>query len=112
MAVGKEKQMDNFDKFMRKLENVGIISGWSKFIGGKQMELVERLRTYAASRKGELAELVVEAADALEVKNSDCISRQGAIDALIFELGLKPKNDEGLNAYDIKAVLNELPSIE
>ena len=46
------------------------------------MELIQRLRSYAESRKGELADLINEAADALEARDTDCISRLDTIDAV------------------------------
>ena len=40
------------------------------------MDLIDRLRTYASTRKGELAELITEAADALERQTcEDAVSR-------------------------------------
>ena len=46
-------------------------------------DLIDRLREYARTRKGELAELITEAADALERQTcEDAVSRQAAIDAL------------------------------
>lgn len=48
-------------------------------------DLINRLRTYASTRKGELAELITEAADALERPTcaDDMIYRQQAIDAVM-----------------------------
>ena len=47
------------------------------------MDLIDRLREYARTRKGELAELITEAADALERQTcDDAVSRQAAIDAI------------------------------
>ena len=46
-------------------------------------DLIDRLRIYASTRKGELADLITEAADALERQTcEDAVSRQQAIDAL------------------------------
>jgi hypothetical protein len=48
------------------------------------MDLIDRLRTYASTRKGELADLITEAADALERQTcEDTVSRQQAIDAVL-----------------------------
>jgi hypothetical protein len=45
------------------------------------MDLIDRLREYASTRKGELAELITEAADALERQTcEDAVSRQATID--------------------------------
>ncbi len=45
------------------------------------MDLIDRMREYASTRKGELAELITEAADALERQTcEDAVSRQAAIE--------------------------------
>ena len=67
------------------------------------MDLIDRLRTYASTRKGELAELITEAADALERQTcEDAVSRQAAIDALGTPHGI---------LYPIRTV-EELPAVQ
>ena len=47
------------------------------------MDLIDRLREYASTRKGKLAELITEAADALERQPcDDAVSRAAAIAAV------------------------------
>lgn len=60
-------------------------------------DLIDRLREYASTRKGELAELITEAADALERQTcDDAVSRQAAIDALMK----RDKELRNINWYD------------
>lgn len=66
-------------------------------------DLIDRLREYASTRKGELAELITEAADALERQTcDDAVSRAAAIDALSTPHGI---------LYPIRTV-EELPSVQ
>lgn len=47
------------------------------------MDLIDRLREYASTRKGELAELITEAADTLERQTcEDAVSRADVVDML------------------------------
>ena len=73
--------------------------------------ITQRLRSYAASRKGELADLINEAADALEARDTDCISRLDTIDAVnmrIRQIGCEN------NPYVLSIVqsIREVPSVQ
>ena len=78
-------------------------------------DLIDRLRTYASTRKGELAELITEAADALDRQTcEDAVSRRAAIELAMQycpdDDGTCSKADE-----DIRNLLDELedlPSVQ
>lgn len=82
-------------------------------------DLIDRLREYASTRKGELAELITEAADALERQTcEDAVSRQQAIDAFKKELTIEePKGKyatvfSGVSFYGAKQILEALPAVQ
>jgi hypothetical protein len=88
------------------------------------MDLIDRLREYASTRKGELAELITEAADALERQTcEDAVSRQAAIDAIgtwdkfgVDERCRIVRWHEGLEPYvhlrDVVTAIANLPSAQ
>ena len=82
------------------------------------MDLIDRLRTYASTRKGELAELMTEAADALEIQTcEDAVSRQAAIKTLEKGLPsepLKSKYTEGITVGFGLAItwIEQLPAVQ
>ena len=88
------------------------------------MDLIDRLREYASTRKGKLAELITEAADALERQTcEDAVSRQQAIDALAEQMpqsftpdGSHPADEGIFRAQEIYAdciqTLKELPAVQ
>lgn len=84
-------------------------------------DLISRLRDYANQRKGELADLVNEAADALEKmqlsgedatfdSTSDLISRQAAIDAM--EESKTLFHDRKVIIGKMQDIVNNLPSVQ
>lgn len=82
-------------------------------------DLIDRLRTYASTRKGELAELITEAADALERQTcEDAVSRQQAID--VFKKELTTGEQKGnyvticsaVSFEGAKQILEALPSVQ
>lgn len=82
------------------------------------LDLIDRLREYASTRKGELAELITEAADALERPTcDDAVSRQAAIKTLEKGLPsepLKSKYTEGITVGFGLAItwIEQLPSVQ
>lgn len=82
-------------------------------------DLIDRLREYASTRKGELAELITEAADALERQTcNDAVSRQQAIDVFKKELTFEePKGKYAtifsvVSFYGAKQILEALPAVQ
>ena len=81
------------------------------------MDLIDRLREYASTRKGELAELITEAADALERQTcDDAVSRQQAIDALakfipyaIYDVSTESYTNGLTDAYNL---ICQLPAVQ
>ena len=74
------------------------------------MDLIDRLREYASTRKGKLAELITEAADALERQTcEDAVSRQQAIDAINSHFGFNIEEEYG---SAVQEVINGLPSAQ
>ena len=71
------------------------------------MDLIDRLREYASTRKGKLAELITEAADALERQPcDDAVSRAAAIAAVSNWLY---DRDDGRS---VDQLLSTLPSVQ
>ena len=79
--------------------------------------ITQRLRSYAASRKGELADLVNEAADALEVRDTDCISRLELQEDLkrcgrICEINSEDEQVYGYVCESVDSIIRDLPSVQ
>lgn len=82
-------------------------------------DLIDRLREYASIRKGELAELITEAVDALERQTcDDAVSRQQAIDAFKKELTTGEQKGKyvticsAVSFEGAKQILEALPAVQ